>query len=156
VTADGSDRADREHRDTVRRERDLLRHQLGLEPTATVARLEGAILRQEPELDWPPPDAAGRPSPVVPVPVAPAPEDRLGAGSATIMVTDVEASTGLRARHGDQVASATSHGTIEEMVRAQAEIHGGHGVTALGEGVVVAFTSDGAPARFAERTPLCR
>lgn len=36
--------------------RSLLAGELGLEPTTTLARLEGAILRHEPELDWPPPD----------------------------------------------------------------------------------------------------
>lgn len=89
--------------------RSLLAGGLGLDPSTTLARLEGAILRHEPELDWPPPTATGQPSPLVAA--APTPrKDRLGElpgpGSATVMVTDVKAPIGLRARHKPAVMFA--------------------------------------------------
>jgi DNA-binding SARP family transcriptional activator/class 3 adenylate cyclase len=117
-----------------------LTDELGLEPSAALARLEGAILRHEPELDWPP-----APPPPTPVAVgarepAALAVDGLGDGPVTILFTDVEASTDLRTRRGDQVAQHLLR-DHEELVRSQVEAHGGREVKALGDGFMVAFTS---------------
>ena len=52
--------------------RTVLGDELGLDPSSTLQRLEGAILRQEPELDWQPRATAlkaqAEPAPVVPIP----------------------------------------------------------------------------------------
>src|SRR5439155_25757095 len=127
--------------------RALLTEELGLEPGAALARLEGAILRHDRDLDWPAPETAGQleapqPSPPasVPAPAAPAATDGLGEGPVTILFTDVEESTDLRTRRGDQVAQHLLR-DHEEIVRSQVEAHGGREVKALGDGFMVAFTS---------------
>jgi DNA-binding SARP family transcriptional activator/class 3 adenylate cyclase/tetratricopeptide (TPR) repeat protein len=127
--------------------RALLAEELGLEPSAALARLEGAILRHDRDLDWPAPETSGQleapqPSPPasVPAPSAPAVTDGLGEGPVTILFTDVEASTDLRTRRGDQVAQHLLR-DHEEIVRSQVEAHGGREVKALGDGFMVAFTS---------------
>jgi len=50
--------------------RTVLGDELGLDPSSTLQRLEGAILRQEPELDWQPraTEAQAEPAPAVPMP----------------------------------------------------------------------------------------
>jgi class 3 adenylate cyclase/DNA-binding SARP family transcriptional activator len=127
--------------------RAILAEELGLEPNAALARLEGAILRHDLDLDWPAPETTGQleapqPSPPVSVPSPPplAAMDGLGEGPVTILFTDVEASTDLRTRRGDQVAQHLLR-DHEEIVRSQVEAHGGREVKALGDGFMVAFTS---------------
>jgi DNA-binding SARP family transcriptional activator/class 3 adenylate cyclase len=127
--------------------RAILAEELGLEPNAALARLEGAILRHDLDLDWPAPETTGQlevpqPSPPVSVPSPPPPAatDGLGEGPVTILFTDVEASTDLRTRRGDQVAQHLLR-DHEEIVRSQVEAHAGREVKALGDGFMVAFTS---------------
>ncbi|UMG91989.1 BTAD domain-containing putative transcriptional regulator [Nocardioides sp. TF02-7] len=62
--------------DVLRRLRDVLDEELGIEPSVAVRDLQTALLRQDPDLDWrTPPAAAAPPAPPVapPVPSAPAP-----------------------------------------------------------------------------------
>jgi class 3 adenylate cyclase/tetratricopeptide (TPR) repeat protein len=58
----------------------------------------------------------------------------------TILFTDVEASTDLRTRRGDQVAHELLR-LHEGLVRAEVKGHGGWEVKALGDGFMVGFTS---------------
>ncbi len=57
--------------DVLRRVREVLDEELGLEPSAELRDLQTAVLRQDPELDWVAPDAGAVPAPA-PAPVAPA------------------------------------------------------------------------------------
>ncbi|GAB7004035.1 hypothetical protein JCM18899A_15070 [Nocardioides sp. AN3] len=62
--------------DALRRVRELLDEELGLEPSAELRELQTAVLRQDPALEWVPPVAGGpAPSVVIPAPRAePSPE----------------------------------------------------------------------------------
>ena len=64
----------------------------------------------------------------------------LAQGTVTILFTDVEGSTDIAARRGDEPARRIlkSH---EEIVRREVENHGGREVKALGDGFMVAFVS---------------
>jgi predicted ATPase/class 3 adenylate cyclase len=61
-------------------------------------------------------------------------------GTVTILFTDVEGSTALTARKGDEAARALLR-AHEEVVRNQVNAHGGHEVKAMGDGFMVAFAS---------------
>ena len=132
--------------------RRLLAEDVGLEPGPALAALETAILQQSPQLEWlpaaPPPEpgvGAAAPAPPVvvaptPPPAPPPPLESLAGGPVTILFTDVEASTDLRTRHGDEVAQGLLRGH-EEVVRYQVRAHGGIEVKALGDGFMMAFGS---------------
>ena len=131
--------------------REFLAEEVGLEPSPVLVALETAILRQERHLDWRPPvpDEAPPPTVVPSVPPAAAtttaspPEpmlDSLAGGPVTILFTDVEASTDLRTRHGDQAAQQLLRGH-EDLVRDQVQAHGGREVKTLGDGFMMAFAS---------------
>src|SRR5919109_3399184 len=61
-------------------------------------------------------------------------------GAVTVLFTDVEGSTDLRTRLGDEVADALLH-MHEEIVRDRVAHHGGREVKSLGDGFMVAFGS---------------
>ena len=130
--------------------REFLAEEVGLEPSPALVALESAILRQERHLDWraPIPEEAPPPTDAGPTPMAvaanassPVPAlDSLAGGPVTILFTDVEASTDLRTRHGDQAAQQLLRGH-EDLVRDQVQAHGGREVKTLGDGFMVAFGS---------------
>ncbi|HZI38747.1 MAG TPA: BTAD domain-containing putative transcriptional regulator [Acidimicrobiia bacterium] len=128
--------------------RRLLAEEVGLEPGPALATLETAILQQSPQLDWrpaaaPEPPVRSGPAPVaVPAPLHPAgpPLESLAGGPVTLLFTDVEASTDLRTRHGDEAAQDLLR-RHEELVRDQVKAHGGVEVKALGDGFMMAFGS---------------
>ena len=61
-------------------------------------------------------------------------------GAVTVLFTDVEGSTDMRTRFGDEAADELLR-THEDLVRAQVERHGGREVKSLGDGFMVAFGS---------------
>jgi class 3 adenylate cyclase/tetratricopeptide (TPR) repeat protein len=61
-------------------------------------------------------------------------------GTVTVLFTDVEGSTGLATRQGDEAAREILRGQ-RELVREQVEMHSGHEVKSLGDGFMVAFAS---------------
>jgi class 3 adenylate cyclase len=68
-------------------------------------------------------------------------EPREGGGHPiTILFTDVQGSTQLRARHGDRVADEILH-DHEGIVRRAVEAHGGDEAAFLGDGFMVTFAS---------------
>src|SRR5205085_1319811 len=128
----------------------LLAEEVGLEPSPALAALETAVLQQAPSLEWQPLRPREEPPPAVvpagaagPAPAAtpPVPDlESLAGGPVTIVFTDVEASTDLRTRHGDQIAQQLLRGH-EDLVRSQVRAHGGREVKALGDGFMMAFGS---------------
>ena len=129
--------------------RRLLAEEVGLEPGPALSALETAILQQSPQLEWrpaAPPEPhveAAAPAPGVvaaPIPAPAPPLESLAGGPVTILFTDVEASTDLRTRHGDEAAQELLQGH-EEVVRDQVKAHGGVEVKALGDGFMMAFGS---------------
>jgi DNA-binding SARP family transcriptional activator/class 3 adenylate cyclase len=114
--------------------RTILGEELGLEPNSTLQRLEGAILRHEPELEWPPSGAAERPvSATAPVPSMPG-------GVVTFLFTDLVGSTELLDSLGEDSAEnlRRTHFTLLRHAVAEA---GGEEVKSLGDGLMVAFAS---------------
>jgi class 3 adenylate cyclase/tetratricopeptide (TPR) repeat protein len=71
--------------------------------------------------------------------VAELPED-LTEGTVTVLFTDVEGSTELRARLGDQTAHELLRAN-EQLIRQEITSHGGRDVKGLGDGVMAAFGS---------------
>ena len=61
-------------------------------------------------------------------------------GTTTLLFTDVQGSTGLGARSGDDSARRILRRT-DEIIRARVRDHGGHEVKGLGDGLMVAFSS---------------
>jgi len=61
-------------------------------------------------------------------------------GTVTVLFTDVEASTDLVTRRGDEAAQAILRAQ-RELVRSQVKRHSGHEVKSLGDGFMVAFAS---------------
>ena len=117
-----------------------LGEQLGIDPSPELARLETAVLRQDPALAWPPdrtPAAATSPAPApVPVP-APAPA---APPVVTFLFTDVVGSTDLLDRLGEAAADEARQahfGLLRDAVAAT----GGTEVKNLGDGLMVAFAS---------------
>src|SRR3989442_8161392 len=68
-------------------------------------------------------------------PARPLPE-----GTVTVLFTDVEGSTALTSRLGDEPARALLR-SIESTIRAQIEVHHGVNVKGLGDGIMGAFQS---------------
>jgi DNA-binding SARP family transcriptional activator len=108
--------------------RRLLGEELGLEPSAALARLEGAMVRHEPELDWPPRAALPPPAP--------------GSleGVVTILFTDLVGSTQLLERLGEDAAEELRR-THFSLLRQAVSEAGGQEVKSLGDGLMVAFAS---------------
>jgi class 3 adenylate cyclase/tetratricopeptide (TPR) repeat protein len=67
-------------------------------------------------------------------------EQELPEGTVTILFTDVEGSTDLTTRRGDEAAQEVLRGQ-RELVRQQVETHSGHEVKSIGDGFMVAFAS---------------
>jgi len=61
-------------------------------------------------------------------------------GTVTVLFTDVEGSTALTGRRGDEAARALLRAQ-GELVRDQVKAHGGHEVKAMGDGFMVGFAS---------------
>jgi class 3 adenylate cyclase len=61
-------------------------------------------------------------------------------GTVTVLFTDVEGSTQLSMRRGDEAAQEILRGQ-RELVRKQIEEHSGHEVKTMGDGFMVAFAS---------------
>jgi class 3 adenylate cyclase/tetratricopeptide (TPR) repeat protein len=66
--------------------------------------------------------------------------EELPEGTVTVLFTDVEGSTDLATRRGDEAAQEILRAQ-RELVRAQVERHSGHEVKSLGDGFMVAFAS---------------
>jgi predicted ATPase/DNA-binding SARP family transcriptional activator len=110
--------------------RQILARELGLEPSPALARLEGAILRQEPNLDLPPaPDGRG-PAAVVKSSVV------------TVLFSDIESST--RRWEGDPVAMARDLALHDELLRSAFEQASGEVFSHTGDGLCVAFAGPAA------------
>ena len=110
--------------------RRLLNEELGLEPSAAVARLETAMLRHEREVDWPPADR-GAPPPRPGAPIE---------GVVTFVFTDLVGSTGWLERLGEDGAEELrrTHFSLLRLAVAEA---GGQEVKNLGDGLMAAFAS---------------
>ncbi len=114
--------------------RTVLGDELGLDPSSTLQRLEGAILRQEPELDWQPRAAAEPPRHPSPAGAAPA------AGVVTFLFTDLVGSTELLDTLGDDAAE-TLRRTYFSLLRRAVSDADGDEVKNLGDGLMVVFSS---------------
>lgn len=66
--------------------------------------------------------------------------DDLPEGTVTVLFTDIEGSTGLRTRRGDEAAQAIMRAK-RDLLRRQVERHSGREVKGLGDGYMVAFSS---------------
>ncbi|HEV3365150.1 MAG TPA: BTAD domain-containing putative transcriptional regulator, partial [Acidimicrobiia bacterium] len=112
--------------------RRTLGEELGLDPSAALRRLESAILRQDPQLEWS-------------APVAPA---EVAGGVTAFLFTDLERSTELLARLGDDAADEL-YRTHFSLLRQAVTEAGGREVKSLGDGVMVSFNSPLAALRCA-------
>ena len=113
--------------------RRVLGEELGIEPTATLAKLETAILRHDPELDWRPAEHAA--------PLSPAPQvEATKTAPLTILFTDVVGSTEVLSKLGDEQAQRV-FGAHHELLAETVAAHGGQTVKWLGDGVMAAFSS---------------
>ncbi|MGH8991387.1 MAG: BTAD domain-containing putative transcriptional regulator, partial [Acidimicrobiia bacterium] len=99
--------------------RQILGEQLGIDPSEPLRRLEGAVLRQDPDLDWRP--AAAAPSATDPPPAV------AGSGVVTFLFTDVVGSTELLDRLGEDAAEAARQAHFA-LLRQAVTAHGGHEV----------------------------
>ncbi|HMC80223.1 MAG TPA: BTAD domain-containing putative transcriptional regulator, partial [Acidimicrobiia bacterium] len=133
--------------------RRFLGEQLGIEPSAALSRLEAGVLRQDPELDWPP---AGHPIPPAPPPTAvplgshaqerfvTAPPAEVSsaapAGVVTFLFTDLVGSTELLQQLGDDTADELRRRHFR-LLREAVSARGGNEVKSLGDGLMVAFAS---------------
>jgi YVTN family beta-propeller protein len=103
--------------------RRLLDDELGLEPGEELRRLERAILEQDPSLA---PQVAGRPpSPVVPT------------GTVTFLFTDIEGSTRLVQKLGDEYGTLLAQ--HHALLRTAFESHGGQEIDSQGDAFFFAF-----------------
>jgi len=121
--------------------RRFLGEELGLEPGAAVAALEGAILRHDPALDW-------QRSPLLPPAVARSSPPVTSGGVVTFLFTDLVGSTGILDRLGEDAFDALRRRHFS-LLRAAVADHGGQEVKNLGDGLMVAFTSPLAALRCA-------
>ena len=131
--------------EALRAYQDLRRHlgeELGIDPTEDLRRLEGAILRHEPELDW---RAAGSATVADPVSMAiPEPSP----GVVAFLFTDLVGSTELLAQLGEDAADALRRRHFS-LLRQALAAHGGTEVKSLGDGLMAAFASPLAAVRCA-------
>jgi DNA-binding SARP family transcriptional activator len=130
--------------DALRAYQELRRHlgeELGIEPSAELRALEGAILRQDAGLDRVRP-ATQRASTGAPV------DTGSGPGVVTFMFTDVVGSTELLDRLGDDAADKIRRQHFSSL-RHALQAHGGAEVKSLGDGLMAAFVSPLAALRCA-------
>jgi len=106
--------------------RAFLIEELGIEPSVPLVRLEGAILRQDPEL-------LGTPAP----PAVEAPT-----GVSAFLFTDIAAST--RRWEHDKADMAAALARHDHLLRAAVEDHGGRVFKHTGDGICAAFSSPAA------------
>jgi len=126
--------------------RSCLIDELGLEPSASLQRLEDDILLNKPELDWTGnrDEAEGLalvsmgPEPV-PGPAGSPPRGPLPSGTVTFCFTDIEGSTGLIRRLGHRYAELLER--HRQLLRAAVANNGGVEVSAQGDGLLFAFGS---------------
>ncbi len=125
--------------------RRFLGDELGIEPAEDVRRLEAAMLRHDPALDWPPatpptllePDVRTDPQPRRAREPAPAP---MLAGVVTFLFSDLAGSTELLQTLGDDAADEL-HRRYFTLLRQALAAHGGTEVKSLGDGLMAAFAS---------------
>jgi predicted ATPase/DNA-binding SARP family transcriptional activator/class 3 adenylate cyclase len=103
----------------------ILAEELGIEPSVPLARLEVAILRQEPELQWPPTPPAEAPT-----------------GFAAFLFTDIAAST--RRWEHDRADMAAALARHDELLRSAVHDHGGRVFKHTGDGICAAFSTPAA------------
>ena len=103
--------------------RSTLGEQLGIEPSAALQQLEGAVLRHDPELDW-----------------AGAVKEEAAEGVVTFLFTDLVGSTELLGELGEEGAEAARQAHFG-LLRQAVVTHGGSEVKSLGDGLMVAFES---------------
>jgi DNA-binding SARP family transcriptional activator len=111
-------RSDRQA-DALRTYAGLRRHlgeELGIEPSKELVRLEEAILRQQPELDWQASDQVTEPLP---------------SGMVTFLLSDIVGSTSLWEEHPKAMADAVNR--HDELMHAAVTAHGGAVLKARGE-----------------------
>ena len=100
--------------------------EVGLEPSASLAQLNGAIVVQNPELDWvPPPGSRGRAA--------------LPSGTVTFLFTDIEGSTRLFRHLGHAYVDLPER--HRRLVRAAVASMAGLEVNSEGDGLFFAFSS---------------
>jgi len=116
--------------------RRVLGEELGLEPSATLAALELAILRHDPDLDW------RSQAPVVIARTPTVPDDG-PAGVVTFLFTDLVDSTVLLDRLGEDTYFDLCQ-THFSLLRQAVSEAGGREVKSLGDGLMVAFSSPAA------------
>jgi class 3 adenylate cyclase len=125
--------------DALRAYQELRTHlaeELGLEPGAELRRLEGAILRHAPELDWGPPGGvAAAAAPATQPPTAERPS-----GVVTFLFTDLVGSTELLDQLGDDDADGLRRRHFA-LLRQTLGDHQGQEVKSLGDGLMAAFAS---------------
>jgi class 3 adenylate cyclase/DNA-binding SARP family transcriptional activator/tetratricopeptide (TPR) repeat protein len=125
--------------------RRFLGDELGIEPTEEVRRLEAAILRHDPTLDWRPASPAtvrepgAQPEAHPPRDVEPGSPAAL-AGVVTFLFSDLAGSTELLQTLGDDAAD-TLHRRYFTVLRQALASHGGTEVKSLGDGLMAAFAS---------------
>jgi class 3 adenylate cyclase/DNA-binding SARP family transcriptional activator/tetratricopeptide (TPR) repeat protein len=135
--------------EALRAYQDLRRYlgdELGIDPAEDLRRLESAILRHDPDLDWKRP-------PEISAPAEPEPRQDLApgvvsSGVVTFLFTDLVGSTELLQRLGDDAADELRrrHFTV---LRQALSTHGGTEVKSLGDGLMAAFASPLAAVRAA-------
>lgn len=103
--------------------RAILVEELGIEPSVALKRLEGAILRQEPELS-----GVAEPATV-----------EAAAGVSVFLFTDIAAST--RRWEHDRNDMATALARHDHLLRSTVEDHGGRVFKHTGDGVCAAFSA---------------
>lgn len=112
--------------------RQILGRELGLEPSPALSRLEGAILRHEPNLELPPASDGRVAAETAPTSVV------------TLLFSDIESST--RRWEGDPGAMAKDLALHDELLRAAFENVSGEVFSHTGDGLCAAFASP--PAAF--------
>ena len=112
--------------------RQNLADELGLEPSETLRRLESAVLRHDPDLDFRPADRPGGAGASPPAGALP--------GVVTFLFTDVVGSTELLAEVGEEAAEKLRQSHFAAL-RVAIDAHGGVEVKSLGDGLMVVFSS---------------
>ncbi|HEV8623000.1 MAG TPA: BTAD domain-containing putative transcriptional regulator [Acidimicrobiia bacterium] len=105
--------------------RGILAEELGIEPSVPLVRLEGAILRQEPELLGPS-----------------APPAEAPAGVSVFLFTDIAAST--RRWEHDKADMAAALARHDDLLRSAVEDHAGRVFKHTGDGICAAFSAPAA------------
>ncbi len=115
--------------DALRAYARLRRHlgdELGIDPSEDLARLEQAILRQEPDLRW---RGALRARQAL--------HSEVPSGTVTFLFTDIVDSAALWEKQPDAMERAVAR--QEELIRSSVDVHGGFVVKTTGDGIMAAF-----------------